>query len=97
MGNRFTRNRKRVGTPSPAKSYHCWNRNPEILRMALSTGGGGSRHRADNLGNGYSFGDLGLANGLRMSFGRLGELMRCINCSSLWEDNCPVARTGTNV
>jgi phosphofructokinase-like protein len=40
MANRFTRNRKPVVTQNQAKSSHYWNRNPEIMRIALSTGGG---------------------------------------------------------
>src|SRR6202162_4467253 len=40
MENRFTRNQKPVVTQRLAKSSHYWNRNPEIMRIALSTGGG---------------------------------------------------------
>src|ERR1700716_767170 len=40
MESRSTRNRRRVVTQSPAKSSHYSNRNPEIMRIALSTGGG---------------------------------------------------------
>src|SRR5256885_799416 len=35
-----SKNRSRVGTPNRAKFYPSWNRNPEIMRIALSTGGG---------------------------------------------------------
>jgi 6-phosphofructokinase 1 len=40
MGYRSTRNRKPVVTQNPAKSSHYSNKNPEIMRIALSTGGG---------------------------------------------------------
>jgi 6-phosphofructokinase 1 len=40
MANRYTRNRKPVATQRLAKFSHCWNKNPEIMRIALSTGGG---------------------------------------------------------
>src|ERR1700682_6729984 len=40
MAHRYTRNRRPAGTQSRAKSYHYSNRNPEIMRIALSTGGG---------------------------------------------------------
>src|SRR5947207_14344712 len=35
-----SKNRSRAGTPNRAKSYPSWSRNPEIMRIALSTGGG---------------------------------------------------------
>src|SRR6266513_5598869 len=34
------RNRRQDSTQNRAKSYHYWKRNPEIMRIALSTGGG---------------------------------------------------------
>jgi hypothetical protein len=38
---RFTKNRKQGVTQRPVKSYPYWQqRNPEIMRIALSTGGG---------------------------------------------------------
>src|ERR1700693_3648835 len=40
MERRSTRNRRPAVTQSRAKSSHYSNRNPEIMRIALSTGGG---------------------------------------------------------
>src|SRR6202158_6039086 len=40
MAHRYTRNRRPAVTQSQAKSSHYSNRNPEIMRIALSTGGG---------------------------------------------------------
>jgi phosphofructokinase-like protein len=40
MEHPSTRNRRPAVTQSPAKSSHYSNRNPEIMRIALSTGGG---------------------------------------------------------
>src|ERR1700737_1991738 len=40
MEYQSTRNRRPAVTHAPAKSSHYWNRNPEIMRIALSTGGG---------------------------------------------------------
>jgi hypothetical protein len=40
MESRFTRSQKQDGMPSRVKSYHFWKRNLEIMRIALSTGGG---------------------------------------------------------
>ena len=40
MEYRSMRNRRPAVTHAPAKSSHYWNRNPEIMRIALSTGGG---------------------------------------------------------
>src|SRR5881394_2613489 len=35
-----SKNRSRAGTPNRAKSYPSWSRKSEIMRIALSTGGG---------------------------------------------------------
>src|ERR1700738_3793666 len=40
MEYRPMRNRRPTVTHAPAKSSRYWNRNPEIMRIALSTGGG---------------------------------------------------------
>src|SRR5205809_5806903 len=40
MVSRFSRSQSWAVTRNRAKYYHSWNRNPEIMRIALSTGGG---------------------------------------------------------
>src|SRR2546421_2991692 len=40
MVSQSSKNRSRAGTPNRAKFYPSWSRNPEIMRIALSTGGG---------------------------------------------------------
>src|SRR4029078_7918939 len=43
MMRQSSRSRSSAATPNQAKYYHYWKRNPEIMRIALSRGGGDAR------------------------------------------------------